>query len=177
MARVGEQDIHVLHERGSGAHDVALVLTHGWPGSIVEFLHVIDRFAHPNVSVERPLTVSMSSCRRCPASASPDDPRIRSALDGSPRCGTICCATRLVINATSPRRRLGIDGLRDGRPGPCRGARRRLHRHPPEHLARGPMVSRRTRRNATSSRCLPFCAMAAPMPTRTAPRRRHLATR
>jgi pimeloyl-ACP methyl ester carboxylesterase len=23
------------------------VLTHGWPGSIVEFLHVIDRFAHP----------------------------------------------------------------------------------------------------------------------------------
>jgi hypothetical protein len=24
MARIGEQDIHVLHERGSGAHDVAL---------------------------------------------------------------------------------------------------------------------------------------------------------
>ena len=47
MARVGEQDIHVLHERGSGAHDMALVLTHGWPGSIVEFLHLIDRFAHP----------------------------------------------------------------------------------------------------------------------------------
>ena len=47
IARVGEQDIHVLHERGSGAHDVALVLTHGWPGSIIEFLHVIDRFAHP----------------------------------------------------------------------------------------------------------------------------------
>ena len=47
MARIGDQDIHVLHERGSGAHDVALVLTHGWPGSIVEFLHVIDRFAHP----------------------------------------------------------------------------------------------------------------------------------
>jgi microsomal epoxide hydrolase len=47
IARIGEQDIHFLHERGSGAHDVALVLTHGWPGSIVEFVHVIDRFAHP----------------------------------------------------------------------------------------------------------------------------------
>jgi pimeloyl-ACP methyl ester carboxylesterase len=47
MARIGDQDIHVLHERGSGAHDMALVLTHGWPGSIVEFVHVIDRFAHP----------------------------------------------------------------------------------------------------------------------------------
>ncbi len=41
------QSIHALHECGSGAHDTALVLTHGWPGSIVEFLGVIDRLAHP----------------------------------------------------------------------------------------------------------------------------------
>jgi pimeloyl-ACP methyl ester carboxylesterase len=47
MARIDGQDIHVLHEQGSGSHDIALVLTHGWPGSIVEFLEVIDRFAHP----------------------------------------------------------------------------------------------------------------------------------
>jgi microsomal epoxide hydrolase len=47
IATIDGQDIHVLHERGSGSHDLALVLTHGWPGSIVEFLHVIDRFAHP----------------------------------------------------------------------------------------------------------------------------------
>jgi pimeloyl-ACP methyl ester carboxylesterase len=47
MARIGEQEIHVLHERGSGPHDAALVLTHGWPGSIVEFLDVIERLAHP----------------------------------------------------------------------------------------------------------------------------------
>jgi microsomal epoxide hydrolase len=47
MARIGEQQIHVLHERGSGPSDAALVLTHGWPGSIVEFLGVIERLAHP----------------------------------------------------------------------------------------------------------------------------------
>jgi pimeloyl-ACP methyl ester carboxylesterase len=47
MANVDGHGIHVLHERGSGAHDVALVLTHGWPGSIIEFTHLIDRFAHP----------------------------------------------------------------------------------------------------------------------------------
>ena len=47
LATIDNQAIHVLHERGSGSHDVALVLTHGWPGSIVEFLNVIDRFAHP----------------------------------------------------------------------------------------------------------------------------------
>ncbi len=47
MARIGEQEIHVLHERGSGPRDAALVLTHGWPGSIIEFVDVIERLAHP----------------------------------------------------------------------------------------------------------------------------------
>ncbi|MGH7155526.1 MAG: epoxide hydrolase family protein, partial [Acetobacteraceae bacterium] len=47
MAEIEGQRIHVLHERGSGPHDMALVLTHGWPGSIIEFLGVIDRLAHP----------------------------------------------------------------------------------------------------------------------------------
>jgi pimeloyl-ACP methyl ester carboxylesterase len=47
MARIGEQEIHVLQERGSGPRDAALVLTHGWPGSIIEFVDVIERFAHP----------------------------------------------------------------------------------------------------------------------------------
>jgi pimeloyl-ACP methyl ester carboxylesterase len=47
MADIDGQRIHLLHERGSGGRDTALVLTHGWPGSIVEFLGVIDRLAHP----------------------------------------------------------------------------------------------------------------------------------
>jgi pimeloyl-ACP methyl ester carboxylesterase len=47
MADIGGQRIHLLRERGSGPSDTALVLTHGWPGSIVEFLGVIERLAHP----------------------------------------------------------------------------------------------------------------------------------
>jgi microsomal epoxide hydrolase len=48
MARIDGQEIHLLRERGSGpAHDEALVLIHGWPGSILEFLDLVDRFAHP----------------------------------------------------------------------------------------------------------------------------------
>jgi hypothetical protein len=47
LVPIGDHTIHVLHERSSGPHDIALVLTHGWPGSIVEFLHLVDRFAHP----------------------------------------------------------------------------------------------------------------------------------
>ncbi len=47
MVQIDGQAIHVMHERGSGAHDTALVLTHGWPGSIVEFFPLVDRLAHP----------------------------------------------------------------------------------------------------------------------------------
>lgn len=37
MATIDGQDIHFLHLRGRGKNPLPLVLTHGWPGSIVEF--------------------------------------------------------------------------------------------------------------------------------------------
>ena len=40
-------DIHFIHEKGSGSNPKPLLLNHGWPGSIVEFLHIIDQLAHP----------------------------------------------------------------------------------------------------------------------------------
>lgn len=40
-------DIHFIHERGSGDNPLPLLLMHGWPGSIVEFLDVIEPLAHP----------------------------------------------------------------------------------------------------------------------------------
>jgi len=40
-------DIHFIHEKGSGSNPKPLLLSHGWPGSIVEFLHIIDPLAHP----------------------------------------------------------------------------------------------------------------------------------
>ena len=40
-------DIHFIHEKGSGSSPKPLLLSHGWPGSIVEFLHIIDQLAHP----------------------------------------------------------------------------------------------------------------------------------
>jgi pimeloyl-ACP methyl ester carboxylesterase len=39
--------IHAIVEQGSGGNPVPLVLTHGWPGSFIEFLDIIDRLAHP----------------------------------------------------------------------------------------------------------------------------------
>ena len=40
-------DIHFIHEKGSGPNPTPLLLMHGWPGSIVEFLHIIEKLAHP----------------------------------------------------------------------------------------------------------------------------------
>ena len=40
-------DIHFIQEKGSGSNPKPLLLSHGWPGSIMEFLHIIDQLAHP----------------------------------------------------------------------------------------------------------------------------------
>jgi len=41
-------DIHFLHKRSSRADAVPLILTHGWPGSVIEFLGVIDELTQPS---------------------------------------------------------------------------------------------------------------------------------
>lgn len=39
--------IHFLHRRSPRADATALVMTHGWPGSIAEFIDVVDELADP----------------------------------------------------------------------------------------------------------------------------------
>ncbi|MFJ4081163.1 epoxide hydrolase [Streptomyces iakyrus] len=39
--------IHFLHRRSARADAVPLLLTHGWPGSIAEFIDVVDELADP----------------------------------------------------------------------------------------------------------------------------------
>ncbi|MBK5289263.1 MAG: epoxide hydrolase [Acidimicrobiia bacterium] len=45
--RIDGQPIHFLHARSRHADALPLLLTHGWPGSIVEFLDVIPRLTDP----------------------------------------------------------------------------------------------------------------------------------
>lgn len=47
MADVDGQRIHFLHIKGSASRPRPLLLTHGWPGSVLEFLPCIERLAHP----------------------------------------------------------------------------------------------------------------------------------
>ncbi len=45
--KVGGIDLHYIHEKGSGSSPQPLIISHGWPGSIVEFLDIIEPLAHP----------------------------------------------------------------------------------------------------------------------------------
>ena len=45
--KVNNIDIHFIHEKGSGSNPEPLLIMHGWPGSIIEFLHIIEKLAHP----------------------------------------------------------------------------------------------------------------------------------
>jgi pimeloyl-ACP methyl ester carboxylesterase len=46
-AAVDGVDIHFIHEKGSGPAPMPLIISHGWPGSVMEVLNIIEPLAHP----------------------------------------------------------------------------------------------------------------------------------
>ena len=47
VAAVDGLDIHYIHVRGSGRNPLPLLVCHGWPGSVFEFLEIAEPLAHP----------------------------------------------------------------------------------------------------------------------------------
>ena len=47
ITEIDNIDIHFILEKGSGSKPMPLIISHGWPGTIVEFLHIIEKLAHP----------------------------------------------------------------------------------------------------------------------------------
>ena len=46
-AKVEDYEIHFMHIKGSGKNPQPIIMTHGWPGSYVEFLKVIEPLTQP----------------------------------------------------------------------------------------------------------------------------------
>ncbi len=44
---ISGHEIHFLHVRGKGRAPIPLILTHGWPGSFIEFLHILPMLTDP----------------------------------------------------------------------------------------------------------------------------------
>jgi len=47
MTEIDGVDIHFLHVRSPRADAMPVVMTHGWPGSVIEFMGVIDQLTNP----------------------------------------------------------------------------------------------------------------------------------
>ncbi len=46
-ARMGDLDLHFIHAEGRGTNPHPLLLSHGWPGSVFEFLDIIPMLTDP----------------------------------------------------------------------------------------------------------------------------------
>ena len=46
--RLDDIDLHFIHVEGEGPNPCPLLLSHGWPGSIFEFLKLIPMLTHPS---------------------------------------------------------------------------------------------------------------------------------
>ena len=81
-------DIHFIHARSPHASAMPLVITHGWPGSVIELLGVVGPLTDPTATAVPPGTRSTWCCRRCLALASPPNRRTSvGTLAASPPLG------------------------------------------------------------------------------------------
>jgi hypothetical protein len=63
-------DIHFIHARSEHDDALPLVVNHGWPGSIIEQLKIIDRPTHPTAHGASAADAFHVWFRRCRATAS-----------------------------------------------------------------------------------------------------------
>jgi len=47
MVTIDENPVHFIHVKGQGPNPLPVLLSHGWPGSVLEFLEVIPRLTDP----------------------------------------------------------------------------------------------------------------------------------
>ncbi len=67
-------DLHFLHVPGKGPAPAPLLLAHGWPGSVFEFLRLIPRLTDPARFGGDPADAVTIVAPRCPATACPSAP-------------------------------------------------------------------------------------------------------
>jgi hypothetical protein len=141
MIEIDGLDIHFIHVRSAEQNALPLIVTHGWPGSIVEQLKIIDPLTNPaghGGTAAEAFDVVIPSLPGYGFSGKPRRHRLgprphRPGLGGPDGPARIHPLRR-------PRRRLGNRGLGgDGAPGT-----RRAGRHPRQLRADGPVCHPRT---------------------------------
>ena len=80
-ADVNGVGVHFIHERGVGDDPLPIILTHGYPDSILRFAKIIPMLTHPERTARIPVMRLTSSRQAFPVSASPTSrgSRVRSS--------------------------------------------------------------------------------------------------
>ena len=99
------QNVHFLHVRSPEPGAFPLILSHGWPGSVVEFLDVIGPLTDPRSHGGDPVDAFHLVILRYPASGSPGRP-VRQAGTASGSQGVRRTDGRWDTSATGAGRRL-----------------------------------------------------------------------
>ncbi|WP_308201168.1 epoxide hydrolase N-terminal domain-containing protein [Paractinoplanes maris] len=71
LTEIDGLDIHFIHARSRHEGALPLLINHGWPGSIVEQLKLIDRLTDPTAYGGTPADGSTWWFRQCPDTDSP----------------------------------------------------------------------------------------------------------
>ena len=128
-------DIHFIHVRSRHANALPLIITHGWPGSVIEQLKIIDPLTDPTAhggQAEDAFDLVIPSMPGYGFSGKPTGHGLESRPHRA-RLGGADEAPRL-HPLRRPGRRLGLPGLqRDGAPGAGR-----IARHPHQPAGDGP---------------------------------------
>ena len=74
-AEVGGLGIHFIHVRGKGPRPFPLVITHGWPGSVAEFVEIIGPLTDPAAHGGDPADAFDVVCPSMPGYGFSDHPR------------------------------------------------------------------------------------------------------
>ena len=125
------QNVHFLHVRSPEPNALPLIVTHGWPGSIVEFLDIIDPLTDPRSARRRPgRRVRSRHPVACPGYGFSGPTREPGWNQLPDRRGVGRADAPARLRALRRRRqRRRFDDLAGGRPARPR-ARRRRPRHP-----------------------------------------------
>jgi hypothetical protein len=80
-------DIHFIHATSRHEDALPLIITHGWPGSVIELLEVAGPLTDPAAhgTAAPPRTRPILSSRRCPAAGSPASRRRSAGIPAVPR--------------------------------------------------------------------------------------------
>ena len=75
--RLGELDIHFIHVRSAHEHALPLLITHGWPGSVVEFQKILEPLTNPGAHGGDELDAFHVVCPSLPGYGFSDKPPAR----------------------------------------------------------------------------------------------------